>query len=55
MAERTLTDVGKKTYEIVKALIPKMTIIEQAQFVAYCEGLTAREDRMVEKLENRDE
>lgn len=40
-----MTEKAKQVIDTAEKLMPRMTEVEQAQLLGYCEGLAAREDR----------
>ena len=41
---KALTNVEKQPYEFIKESLPKMSEREMDKFLAFCEGLTYRDD-----------
>lgn len=50
-----MTDKAKQVIEAAEKLMPRMTEVEQAQLLGYCEGLAAREDRPKESIEKKED
>lgn len=50
-----MTERAKQVIETAEKLMPRMTEVEQAQLLGYCEGLAAREDRQPEKSQKEEE